>query len=53
LLQGAENWKSRWAAIAAQGLFLGNLEQEGSLPKAKIQKKPPEGSFSLIYSVKV
>jgi hypothetical protein len=36
LLQGVGKWKSRWAATAAQGLLVRNLEQEGSLPKAKI-----------------
>ena len=45
LLQGAGKWKSRWAAKAAQGLLVRNLEQEGSLPKAKIKKKSsPEGA---------
>ena len=41
LLQGAGKWKSHRAAIAAQGLLVRNLEQEGSLPKAKI----PEACF--------
>jgi len=36
LLQGVGKWKSRWAAIAGQGLLVRNLEQEGSLPEAKI-----------------
>jgi hypothetical protein len=50
LLQGAGKWKSRWAAKAAQGLLVRNLQQEGSLPKAKIpgrgEMEKPLGSES-------